>query len=201
MPTTRSSRRTGNSQPSKATGTKRASDNAAHAKPSKREKRSNDEKERKGASDNDNIKGTGSEQASTEITEGKESANKKDENKEEVPLSTLEKGIIYFFYRGRVGVEDPQGIEDVARSYIVLRPLDDGAKVGDAPPDDAGKCRLLALPKKMLPKKHGDGFLAFVEKASCSLKDLRKQFSGTEYETKTAGYVYLASSTMSLMGI
>lgn len=40
-----------------------------------------------------------------------------------IPSSILEKGVIYFFYRARVGVTELQGIEDVARSYLVLRPL------------------------------------------------------------------------------
>lgn len=189
MPATRSSGRTRPSQPTTAIRTKRTSDNDAHFKPAKREKRSNDEKEGDSRPSTNDIKGVGAKQASTDITEGKESTNEKVGNGRKVLPSTLEKGIIYFFYRGRVDIHDPQGIEDVARSYIVLRPLGDGVKIGDSRLDDAENCRLLALPKKMLPKKHGDGFLVFVEKASCSIKDLRKQFSGSEYETKTAGYV------------
>lgn len=82
----------------------------------------------------------------------------------EIPSSILEKDIIYFFFRPRVNVEDPQGIEDVARSYIVLRPLPLGAKLGEGPLEDKGNARLLALPKKMLPKSNKDRFLVFVEK-------------------------------------
>jgi hypothetical protein len=101
--------------------------------------------------------------------------------------SILEKGIIYFFFRGRVGVDDPQGIEDVARSYIVLRPLPIGAKLGEGPLEDSGKARLLALPKKMLPKSKQDRFLMFVEKPSAFIKDLRDQFASNDYATKTSG--------------
>jgi hypothetical protein len=104
----------------------------------------------------------------------------------------MEKGIIYFFFRGRVGVEDPQGIQDIARSYIVLRPLPLGAKIGDGPLQDDGKARLIALPKKMLPKSKSDRFLMFVENSSASIKDLRNQFSGNEYSTKTVGYILSA---------
>ncbi|KAF8866363.1 hypothetical protein BDZ45DRAFT_579157 [Acephala macrosclerotiorum] len=104
-----------------------------------------------------------------------------------IPSSILEKGIIYFFFRGRVGVEDPQGIEDVARSYIVLRPLPLGAKIGEGPLEDSGTARLLALPKKMLPKSKQDRFLMFVEKPNQFIKDLRDQFSSNEYATKTSG--------------
>ena len=111
-----------------------------------------------------------------------------DEKREaEVPSSILEKGIIYFFFRGRVGVNDPQGIEDVARSYIVLRPLPRGAKLGEGPLEDSGNARLLALPKKMLPRSKQDRFLMFVEKAHAHIKDLREQFASNDYATKTSG--------------
>lgn len=104
-----------------------------------------------------------------------------------IPSSILEKGVIYFFFRGRVGIEDPQGIEDVARSYIVLRPLPIGAKLGGGPLEDSGNARLLVLPKKTLPKSHRDRFLMFTEKVQSSIKDLRDQFAGNEYTTKTSG--------------
>lgn len=107
---------------------------------------------------------------------------------EAMPSSILEKGIIYFFYRGRVNIEDPQGIEDIARSYIVLRPLPIGAKIGEGRLEDAGNARLLALPKKVLPKSRRDRFLVFVEKANSSIEDLKKNFlTGSEYKTQTAG--------------
>ena len=78
---------------------------------------------------------------------------------EEVPSSVLEKGIIYFFFRVRVDVEKPQGAQDIARSYLVLRPLPLGAKLGEGPLGDVGNCRLLALPKKVLPVSHEDRFM------------------------------------------
>lgn len=104
-----------------------------------------------------------------------------------IPSSIMEKGIIYFFFRSRVNTENPQGIDDVARSYIVLRPLPIGAKIGDGPLQDDGKARLIALPKKMLPKRKTDRFLMFVERVGASIKDLREQFAGSEYATKTVG--------------
>jgi hypothetical protein len=108
------------------------------------------------------------------------------EREKSMPSSILEKGVIYFFFRGRVGVEDPQGIEDVARSYIVLRPLPIGAKLGEGPLEDSGNARLLALPKKMLPKSKTDRFLMFVDKAKSTVKDLKENFvSGNEYATKS----------------
>ncbi len=105
-----------------------------------------------------------------------------------MPSSILEKGVIYFFFRGRVNVEEPQSVDDVARSYIVLRPLPIDAKLGEGPLVDTGNARLLALPKKFLPKTKGDRFLVFVEKPKTSVKELKDKFiAGSDYATKTAG--------------
>jgi hypothetical protein len=105
-----------------------------------------------------------------------------------MPSSILEKGIIYFFFRSRVNVEEPHGVEDVARSYIILRPLPIGAKLGEGPLEDVGNARLLILPKKTLPKSHKDRFLALVEKAKVTVQELKEKFiSGNDYVTKTAG--------------
>jgi hypothetical protein len=127
------------------------------------------------------------EEKTENIANNNESIIEDEKREAAIPSSILEKGIIYFFFRGRVGVEDPQGIEDVARSYIVLRPLPIGAKLGEGPLEDSGNARLLALPKKTLPKSHKDRFLAFVERPNAFIKDLRDQFAGNEYVTKTKG--------------
>ena len=130
-----------------------------------------------------------------EISKNNESIVEDDKREAEIPSSILEKGIIYFFYRGRVGVEDPQGIEDVARSYIILRPIPVGAALGAGPLEDLENSRLIALPKKMMPKSTKDRFLAFVEKPKASIKELREQFQSNDYSTKTAGYVSLPLAT------
>jgi hypothetical protein len=127
------------------------------------------------------------EEKTESITNNDESIVENEKREAAIPSSILEKGIIYFFFRGRVGVEDPQGIEDIARSYIVLRPLPIDAKLGDGPLEDSGNARLLVLPKKMLPKSSRDRFLVFVEKPNAFIKDLREQFAGNEYATKTTG--------------
>lgn len=106
----------------------------------------------------------------------------------DVPASILEKGIIYFFLRGRVGIDEPSSVNDVARSYLVLRPIEKDAKLGEGPIGDAGNTRLFALPKKVLPKSGKDRFMAFVEKANASFDTLKEEFlSSSDYETKTAG--------------
>ncbi|KAF1985739.1 tetrapyrrole biosynthesis, uroporphyrinogen III synthase [Aulographum hederae CBS 113979] len=110
------------------------------------------------------------------------------EVKDSMPSSILEKGIIYFFARGRVGVEEPESVQDLQRAYIVLRPLPLGAKLGDGPIEDLKNNRLLALPKKVLPKSGRDRFMTFIEKANVSMSDLKDEFmKGSDYETKTAG--------------
>ena len=117
-----------------------------------------------------------------------ESAVEQGAREDETPSSILEKGIIYFFFRARVNVQEPQDTNDIARSYIVLRPIPHGAKIGDGPIGDDGNCRLLALPKKVLPLGGKNRFMVFVEKAKTSFKELKDDFmSASDYATKTAG--------------
>lgn len=37
---------------------------------------------------------------------------------EAMPSNMLEKGIIYFFFRGRVGINEPSDVNEIARSYV-----------------------------------------------------------------------------------
>lgn len=67
--------------------------------------------------------------------------------REGVPSNILEKGIIYFFFRGRVGIDDPSSVDDLQRSYIVLRPIEKDAKLGEGTIGDAANSRLIAVPK------------------------------------------------------
>ncbi|KAI9791489.1 MAG: hypothetical protein M1816_003833 [Peltula sp. TS41687] len=124
------------------------------------------------------------------------------EREQAMPSNILEKGIIYFFFRARVGIEDPEGVNDVARSYIVLRPIALGAKLGEGPLEDAGNNRLLALPKKVLPTSNRDRFMVFVEKPKTTLQDLKENFiSGSDYTTKTQGPRHTPSATPSGEGV
>jgi hypothetical protein len=124
------------------------------------------------------------------------------ERGDDVSSSILEKGIIYFFFRPRVNVDDPQDVNDVARTYMVMRPIPLDAKLGDGPIGDAGNCRLLALPKKVLPVSGKDRFLSFVEKAKTSFKDLKESFmAGSEYETKTQGTSHVQPVTPLAEGV
>ncbi|KAI7318916.1 hypothetical protein KC315_g9901 [Hortaea werneckii] len=104
------------------------------------------------------------------------------------PENVMEKGIIYFFARGRVGMDDPGNASEIQRSYMVLRPLPPGAKITEGAIQDVSNNRLVALPKKVWPKSGRDRFMVFVEKASTSMETLKDEFfQGSEYSTKTTG--------------
>ena len=117
------------------------------------------------------------------------------EREKSTPSSILEKGIIYFFFRGRVNIDEPSDVGDIARSYIVLRPMPHGSKLGDGPIGDAGTNRLLALPKKVLPASPKDRFMIFVEKANASLEEIKTAFASSNYATKTAGSRHTPAAT------
>lgn len=105
-----------------------------------------------------------------------------------IPANILEKGIIYFFTRGKVGVEEPESVADLQRTYFLLRPLPKDAKIGNGAMPESSNLRLFAVPKKVFPKSGSDRFMAFVEKAGASMKQLKEEFfQGSDYETKTAG--------------
>lgn len=115
---------------------------------------------------------------------------------ESTPSSILEKGIIYFFFRGRIGIDEPSDVNDIARSYIVLRPLPRGAKLTDGNIGEQDNLRVLALPKKVLPRGTHDRFMVFVDKAKVSLEELKKDFlSASDYDTKTAGTRHSPAAT------
>lgn len=105
-----------------------------------------------------------------------------------MPSSITEKGIVYFVTRGRVGIDEPESVQDLQRTFMVLRPLSQGAKITDGAIEDDKTVRLIALPKKVFPKSGRDKFMVFVEKANTSMKELKDEFfQGSEYDTNTAG--------------
>ena len=121
---------------------------------------------------------------------------------DEMPSTILEKGVIYFFFRPRVNVDDPQDVNDIARSFMIMRPIPLDAKIGDGPIGDEKNCRLLALPKKVLPKSGKDKFVTFVENCKTSFSELKESFlTGSEYETKTLGTRHTAPVTPLAEGI
>ncbi|KAF2807864.1 tetrapyrrole biosynthesis, uroporphyrinogen III synthase [Mytilinidion resinicola] len=120
-------------------------------------------------------------------TNGK-AIEKSPERAKAMPSNILEKGVIYFFTRKRVGIDDAESAADLKRTYFVMRPLPIGAKLGEGSIDESKSNRLFALPKKVFPKTPKDRFTAFVEKANTTMKDLKEEFfQGSTYETQTAG--------------
>lgn len=112
------------------------------------------------------------------------------------PSSILEKGIVYFFFRGRVGIDNPERVSDIARSYMIMRPLPKDAKLTDGPIGDSGNSRLIAIPKKVLPQSGQDKWIAFVEKTNASFEELKKEFlAANDYDTKTAGTRHSPAAT------
>lgn len=121
---------------------------------------------------------------------------------DQVPSSILEKGIIYFLYRGRVNIDDPNEVKDIARSYLLMRPLPHGAKLLDGPIGDESNCRLLAIPKKTFPQSGKDRWTAFVEKANASLKELKDGFlKADNYETSTQESRHIPAVTPAAEGV
>lgn len=114
---------------------------------------------------------------------------------ETTPSSVLEKGLIYFFFRGRVGIDEPSDVDEIARSYIVLHPIPHGAKLGEGPIGDHGTNRLLALPKKVLPLSPKDKFMVFVEKVNVDLEEIKSTLGSSDYATKTVGVRHTPSAT------
>lgn len=115
---------------------------------------------------------------------------------EALPASILEKGIIYFFFRGRVGIDEPSNVDEIARSYIVLRPISKTAKLGSGPIGDAGNSRVCVVPKKVLPRSGKDRWISFVEKTGASFQQLKNEFlASNDYETKTVGTRHTPAAT------
>ncbi|KAI0836616.1 hypothetical protein F5Y06DRAFT_305075 [Hypoxylon sp. FL0890] len=159
-------------------------------------------KDKKDKRDQHGKKGRKNGAETQEKTRQNGSAEQKGAREGVVPSNILEKGIIYFFIRGRVGIDEPSSVDDIRRSYIILRPIAKDAKLAEGTLDDAGNSRLIAIPKKVLPSSGRDRWIAFVEKSHASFKTLKEEFlSASEYTTKTAGVRHNPAATPVAEGI
>ncbi|KAL2175493.1 uncharacterized protein P884DRAFT_312429 [Thermothelomyces heterothallicus CBS 202.75] len=207
--TTRSAAKNQDKQPSGARpaeeaepGTKHKTEPEEHTKPPSPKRAKKEEDEDEDQEGKEEAEGESKSQGEKEKGADTTSPAVRPQAHDDTPSSILEKGVIYFFFRGRVNVDDPSSVSDIARTYIVLRPIDrdadlNGEKEGGAPLGEAAKARLLLLPKKTLPRTGRDRWVAFVEKAGASLDQLRDEFlaASGDYETKTAGTRHVPAAT------
>lgn len=112
--------------------------------------------------------------------ESKQSTSTNGSSEQIIPASILEKGIISFFYRPRVGLKgDPQSIDDIGRSYFTLRPvLSSEETIPEIPMRDDSSAYLLSLTKNIWPKSGQDKSLCFVDGVDMTVEDLRTRFFG-----------------------
>jgi len=107
----------------------------------------------------------------------------------------LEKGLIYFFYRLKVGREEAHSIEDVQKLYILLAP---GPETGDfleRDPEINYKHpeRLIIISKKKLPSVEKDKkgkherYWGFVKRASKNVEEIDENLRGSDYVTRKKG--------------
>ena len=108
--------------------------------------------------------------------------------KQDKKSDILEKGLIYFFFRPRVGVDSVDSLADVQRSYILLHVLPEGGKLStDAPyRADSQDLRTIIVPKKKLPST-GDRFIGIVSKGDGKVGEVSNDLGQSTYETATRG--------------
>jgi hypothetical protein len=88
----------------------------------------------------------------------------------------IETGDIYFAYRPRVGESEAEGLDDVQRFFMVLKPQ------GGAP------FRLAVLGRKRLPEaERHERVWGFIDKVAKSGSAIEAEFKEYHYDTKTRG--------------
>ncbi|MFO7595033.1 MAG: hypothetical protein R6W92_01670 [Desulfocurvibacter africanus] len=100
-------------------------------------------------------------------------------------VQTLEKGSVYFFYRPKVNEEEPSGLGDVERMYMVLSP---GRR---------DRVRLAVVGHKKLPDPSEKGrrkYWGFVDMVRKDPTAIRDELGSDEYRTKTRGRQHLPAA-------
>lgn len=88
----------------------------------------------------------------------------------------VESGDVFFFYRPKVETEDPDGLGDVQRFHMVLRP------------EKGAPARLITIGRKHLPEvEEHERVWGFVEKAAKNAQELRRELDERHYATRTRG--------------
>lgn len=90
--------------------------------------------------------------------------------------TVVERGDIFFAYRPRVNEDKAEGLADVQRFFMVLKP--DGEKL----------IRLAVIGRKRLPQaKEHERVWGFIDRIGRAGKELEAEFKEHHYETKTRG--------------
>lgn len=114
----------------------------------------------------------------------------------------LQTGIVRFYTRGRMNIENPTEADEVARLYMVLDRALPASPHHPRPSLQGDDCCMLLIPKKTLPQKPGDRRMAFVDAPQTSLVALEKTLSfSDEHETKTAGLQHTPKAHMLGRGV
>ena len=79
-----------------------------------------------GIAGEDSAKAVNDGETKAKVANGDSAVESSPKREESTPSSILEKGIFYFFERGRVGIDEPSKPDEIARSYFVQRPLPHG---------------------------------------------------------------------------
>lgn len=97
--------------------------------------------------------------------------------KQQGKSEVLEQGNIYFIFRPKVEQDQPKGVQDVERFYMVLSP--EGKAV----------YRMIIVGQKTMPDVHdgGERSWGFVDLVTKNPSEIQKALQETQYETKTRG--------------
>lgn len=166
----------GDSEMKDASGSEHAGDEPVKDQKDTKQDASKEEEASEGASKADDKEEQSNDTEKLDAPTDDNAVEESSQREKDMPSNILEKGLIYFFTRNRVGIDDAESVGDLQRTFFVLRPLPTGAKLGDGTIPDLKNNRLFALPKKVFPKSHNDRFMAFVEKANTTIQDLKDNF-------------------------
>jgi hypothetical protein len=128
-------------------------------------------------------------------TRPKDGANKTSQRGEngnsQASRNLLERGELFCFYRPDVDEATPEGLLDVRRFHIVLRP------------EGKETLRLLTIGRKKLPDATdaGRGHWGFVDRVFRDPEQLREALAGATYETETLGERHLPEARPAWEGV
>ncbi|KAI8093070.1 uncharacterized protein BX664DRAFT_328853 [Halteromyces radiatus] len=96
----------------------------------------------------------------------------------------MENGHIYFLFRPKIDVEDPESIQDVQHTYIILKPSFTKATKH---PEKRQPTMIIVGAKKLPSAKRHDRYWGFVAASSKDMNGLVNDFKESTHYTKTRG--------------